>query len=65
MRARPLALYCLALLTALAPAQESKPPTPDLVRQPLVAADVAELPKGTERLDIFLLMGAGRLSRGS
>jgi len=38
-----------------------KPPPPELNRQPLVAADIAELPGGTERVDIFLLMGQSNM----
>jgi hypothetical protein len=38
-----------------------KPPPPELNRQPLVGADIAELPEGTERVDIFLLMGQSNM----
>jgi hypothetical protein len=38
-----------------------KPPPPELNRQPLVAADISELPGGTKRVDIFLLMGQSNM----
>ncbi len=41
--------------------RKRKPPPPELNRQPLVAADIADLPGSTERVDIFLLMGQSNM----
>jgi hypothetical protein len=40
---------------------KTKPAPSDLNKQPLVPADAAELPAGTERVDIFLLMGQSNM----
>ena len=41
--------------------RKPKPAPADLVKQPLVADDIAKLPEGTERVDIFLLMGQSNM----
>lgn len=61
MRNPVVTLLALIALSPFANAQKTKPAPPELDRQPLVAADLAELPGGAERVDIFLLMGQSNM----
>jgi len=58
-------ILVLIALVALAPwsmaQKKPKPAPPDLTRSPLDAVDMTKLPKGMDRVDIFLLMGQSNM----
>ena len=60
--ASPFVTEFAAVKSSAAPKQRSrKPVAPDLVKTPLVSADLSKFPDDTERLEIFLLMGQSNM----
>jgi len=59
------AVFRLLLLSFLAPAilsaQEKRAETPPPTSPPLLAADIASLPEGMERIDLYLLIGQSNM----
>ncbi len=62
MRSTILVTMALFTISPLSMAQrKAKSAPPDLSRPPLDAADIAELPEGLDRVDVFLLMGQSNM----
>ena len=62
MRNTLLTVLVLVALSPLSMAERKpKPAPPDLTKPPLDAADVTTLPKGMDRVDVFLLMGQSNM----
>lgn len=60
--ASPFVTEFAAVKSAAAPRKRTrKPAPPDLVKTPLIPADITKLPGATERLEIFLLMGQSNM----
>ncbi len=62
---RSIQTFCLLLLpvtlAAQVPKKSGKVGTPPPTKPPLVAADIAALPNGTDHLDLFLLIGQSNM----
>ena len=60
--ASPFVTEFAAVKSSVAPRKRTpKPAPPDLVKTPLVPADLSKFPGDTERLEIFLLMGQSNM----